>query len=271
MHSVKEFSKGNVRGEIVSGDAVDFLRSLKAGSASIVFLDPPFNLGKEYAAGKKSLDRKPEHIYRSWLFKVLRASVRVLKPGGTLYIYHLPRWAIQVGALLEKTARLEFRHWVAISMKNGFVRGDRLYPAHYALLMYTKGEPAVFKRPKLQPTKCRHCKKLVKDYRGYRAIIEAKGINLSDFWDDLSPVRHASHKNRIANELPELLFSRIMEISGKPGGLYVDPFVGAGSGVIAALKAGLNFAACDLLADNCLLVSKRLEEARSFGDACGHS
>ncbi len=138
MHSVKEFSKGNVRGEIVSGDAVDFLRSLKAGSASIVFLDPPFNLGKEYAAGKKSLDRKPEHIYRSWLFKVLRASVRVLKPGGTLYIYHLPRWAIQVGALLEKTARLEFRHWVAISMKNGFVRGDRLYPAHYALLMYQR-------------------------------------------------------------------------------------------------------------------------------------
>ena len=36
-------------------------------------------------------------------------------------------------------------------MKNGFARGKKLYPAHYALLYFTKGMPASFQRPKILP------------------------------------------------------------------------------------------------------------------------
>ena len=263
---VDEFS-GDICGTIFAGDAVDFLRSLGTCSASIIFLDPPFNLGKEYKAGAKNLDRKPEHVYSKWLQRVLRESTRVLSDGGALYLYHLPWWAMRLGSFLEGEGKLHFRHWIAISMKNGFVRGDRLYPAHYALLMYTKGKPAVFKRPKLQPAKCRHCKEYVKDYGGYTTIIEEKGINLSDFWDDLSPVRHANRKRRKANELPRGLFGRIIEISGSRGGLYVDPFAGSGTGVVMAAKRGLRFAACDLLAENGQIVAERLRAERSPTDA----
>ncbi len=55
-------------------------------------------------------------------------------------------------SLLEQ--HLDFRHWIAISMKNGFVRGDHLYPAHYALLYYTKGKPESFNRPKVPKPIC---------------------------------------------------------------------------------------------------------------------
>ena len=34
-------------------------------------------------------------------------------------------------------------------MKGTFSRGKKLYPAHYALLYYTKGEPRVFNRVRL--------------------------------------------------------------------------------------------------------------------------
>ena len=197
---VAEFYDPEVGGAVFAGDAVDFLRALKSRSATIVFLDPPFNLGKEYKSGAKSLDRRPERVYHQWLLKVLRESTRVLADGGALYLYHLPRWAMRLGSFLEQEQKLSFRHWIAISMKNGFVRGERLYPAHYALLMYTKGKPAIFNRPKLQPAKCRHCQEYVKDYGGYRPIIEEKGINLSDVWEDLSPVRHANRKTeRLTN------------------------------------------------------------------------
>ncbi len=36
------------RGEIVHGDALHFMESLRDSCADIVFLDPPFNLGKRY-------------------------------------------------------------------------------------------------------------------------------------------------------------------------------------------------------------------------------
>ena len=159
--------------------------------------------------------------------------------------------------------RLMFRQWIAVSMKNGFVRGNQLYPAHYGLLMFAKGKLKRFVRPKISPPECRTCGELLKDYGGYKPIIRRKGINLTDIWDDLSPVRHSNRKHRTANELPELLFHRIFRMVGVRGALYVDPFAGSGSGVVAAVKRGMHFAACDLVESNCFLIGRRLEELRS--------
>ena len=213
---VASYKAKRIRGEILQAEAVEFLRTIKSKSATLVFLDPPFNLGKSYSKKNKKLDKKTEPEYQRWMEDVLIESVRILAEGGTLYLYHVPLWAIRFGGFLE--SRLDFKHWIAVSMKNGFMRGKRLYPAHYALLMFTRGQPAHFARPRIEPKRCRHCTEYIKDYGGYKHIIEKQGINLSDFWEDLSPVRHANRKNRAANELPCLLFSRIFAISGgRPG------------------------------------------------------
>jgi len=248
-------------GDVVQADALIYLRSLKPETADIIFFDPPFNLGKVYNKRNKKLDSKPKDTYREWMNSILREGARVLKEGGALYLYHIPSWAMRFGNYLDKY--LDFNHWIAISMKNGFMRGNRLYPAHYALLMFAKGKPQYFTRPKIEPKKCK-CGRYIKDYGGYRAIIEERGINLSDYWDDLSPVRHANRKHREANELPKLLFERVIEISGAPGIVYLDPFAGAGSGVIAAARARLEFKACDIVPANCRLICKRLKRLKNI-------
>jgi len=250
----------NIKGSIFQGDALDFLRSIKKEMADIVFLDPPFNLGKKYSITQKNLDKKPENEYIEWFKLILDESMRILNPGGALYLYHLPKYAIVFAAYLKE--KLLFRHWIAISMKNGFVRGPYLYPAHYALLYFTKGKPLQFRRPKIEPKTCRHCGKLIKDYGGYKKYIDNQGINISDIWEDLSPVRHSNRKNRSANELPMELLERIIEISGIAKSLYVDPFAGSGTGVIVAAKAGMRFIACDLIKENSKLVCQRLEQLK---------
>jgi site-specific DNA-methyltransferase (adenine-specific) len=247
-------------GEIVHGDAIEFLRNLPQDSARIVFLDPPFNLGKRYSKTRK-MDSMPTEEYRKWLEHVVDESVRVIEPGGTLFLYHVPLWAMRFGAYLD--GKLEFRQWIAISMKNGFVRGNRLYPAHYALMMFSKGAPKRFIRPRISPQECRTCGELVKDYGGYKPVIRRKGINLSDVWDDLSPVRHANRKHRTANELPSLLLHRVLTMVGSRGSYFVEPFGGSGSGVIAAVRRGMKFAACDIVNANCVLMKRRLLE---FGE-----
>lgn len=258
---VRTYRGKYLKGAIRQGDALVYLRSLKKESTGIIFLDPPFNLGKIYSTHNRTLDQRSNADYRNWLTEILNESIRILIPGGALYLYHLPLWAMRFGAHIEQ--HLNFRHWIAIAMKNGFARGSKLYPAHYALLYFTKGRPVHFARPKLAPVNCRHCGKLIKDYGGYKTIIDNKGINLSDFWEDLSPVRHHNRKFRKANELPPTLLERVIEISGEPGLLYVDPFAGTGSGVIAAAKAGLTFDACDIIESNCSIICQRLDELRS--------
>lgn len=255
LHS--RYNTPNIKGELFHCGASIFLNEMETNSASIIFLDPPFNLGKDYGNGKKA-DRKPHGEYLSWLINIIRECKRILKPGGALYLYHLPGIATQLTVHLNEI--FQFRHWIAISMKNTFVRGNWLYPAHYALLYYTKGKPLHFNRPKLEPQKCRHCAEYIKDYGGYKHIIEEKGINLSDIWDDISPIRHNNTKTRIANELPFKLLNRIISISGLPGETYIDPFAGGGNGIIAAVKGGMHFKACDNSKKSCNTISAKVHQ-----------
>ena len=164
---------------------------------------------------------------------------------------------MRFGGYLDQS--LELRHWISLSMKNGFARGKKLYPAHYSLLYFSKGFPKNFKRPKIDPQKCRKCGEYIKDYGGYKSIIDEKGINLSDFWEDTSPLRHISRKHRNSNELPKLIFDRVLSISGAPNEFYIDPFAGSGSGVIGAAELKMKFLCCDLLESNCSIIANRLE------------
>ena len=261
IQRIRTWRRPGASGTLYRGDALEFLASLPKASADLVFLDPPFNLGKKYSIQHPDLDSRSKEDYGVWLSDVALEAVRVLAPGGALYLYHLPRWALAIGGDLQR--QLSLRHWIAIAMKNGFARGKRLYPAHYALLYFTKGQPAQFVRPKLTPKRCRRCGILTKDYGGYTAIIEEKGVNLSDVWDDLSPVRHRANKHRAANELPQEITDRIMRISGVEKGIFVDPFAGAGSSLLSAVKYGMRFRACDLLESNCNVIAERIATGKS--------
>ena len=233
----------------------------------VIFLDPPFNLGKRYGSRAPREDRMSPGSYRCYLSDALDESVRVLKPGGALYLYHIPEWAVRLAPLLSDFDQLSFRHWIAIAMKNGFARGDKLYPAHYALLYFTKGTPAAFRRPKIEPPRCRHCQRLVKDYGGYRKYI-LDGINLSDVWNDVSPVRHRARKYRDANEIPMTIVERVVAISGVEGGLFVDPFMGTGASLVAATAAGMRVIGSDVEASQVEIVAGRLPQPHL--EECDH-
>ena len=248
---------GSRLGTVLRADAVRLLKKVGNSFADIVFLDPPFNLGKHYS-DETNLDHRPTDEYQEWLLGVVDLAIDTLKPGAALFVYQLPVWAMRIGAYVEK--RLQFRHWISVSMKNSFARGNRLYPSHYALLYFTKGKPQFFFRPKLEPLRCRACGSLVRDYGGYKKIIEETGVNLSDVWDDLSPVRHRNRKYRVANELPMEIFDRIISISGQPGMNYVDPFAGSGSGAVSAFKHNLNFTVGDILPENTHIIVNRIRE-----------
>ena len=247
----------HAKGDIVCADALQCLNAVRDGCADIVFLDPPFNLGKQYGKNGSHHDRKKEEQYISYMSEIIGRSTAILKDGGALFLYHIPKWGIRLSPVLEQ--RLVFRHWVAISMKNGFVRGNHLYPAHYALLYYTKGAPGVFTRPKIPKPLCAKCKRELRDYGGYRKYVE-NGINLSDIWDDISPVRHKKYKTRVANELPLAIPERVVAISGVRNGVLVDPFAGSGSSLIAARQAGMRFIACDCEYEYCNLMLGRLAD-----------
>src|ERR1035441_7341506 len=87
-------------GALFSHDCLKILPKIKDQVVDTVFADPPFNLGKQYRASTN--DRLPEVQYLTWCRDWVRECVRVLKPGGSLFVYNLPKWNIPIGAHLNE-------------------------------------------------------------------------------------------------------------------------------------------------------------------------
>jgi len=251
---MKPYLKTN-RGILFQGDCLELLSEMNECSIDTVFADPPFNIGKDYKNGYD--DKTSENEYLAWCEKWISECSRVLKPGGSFFLYATPELNIKFGNFLNE--HLDFRHWIAMTMKGTFKRGNRLYPAHYSMLYYTKGEPKTFNDLRTPIPTCRHCKGEIPDYGGHRNKMNPAGINLMDFWTDTSPNRHKKYKVRDGvNELKAIIPQRAIQISTNENDLVFDPFGGGGSTYQMAQKLNRNWIGVELY--DCHHISKRLEE-----------
>lgn len=241
-------------GAVYNADCMDLLSLLRDESVDTVFADPPFNLGKDYGRGKDK-DELAGGAYLDWCRLWMDQCIRVLRPGGSFFVYNLPQWAFHLAAHLEERGML-FRHWIAVSMKGTFPRGRKLYPAHYALLYFAKGCPSTFNRVRLPVPKCRHCGGDVKDYGGHRKFLNPLGLNLTDFWEDTAPARHGKFKARWhVNELKPMIPGRCIELSTNEGEIVLDPFGGGGSTFEAAQTRGRYWIGSEIV--DCELIRER--------------
>ena len=215
-------------GELYQADCLEILPELPTDRFDTVFADPPFNLNKFY--GYRSADNYPEEDYAAWCQEWIAECIRVLKPGGAFFLYHLPRWNIQFGAFLNQLG-MTFRHWIAVEQNGCLPIAGRLYPSHYSLIYYTKGKPSVFRRIRTPVQTCRHCDGEIKDYGGHRKMMNPNGVTLKDIWTDIPPVRHSKFKShrRGANALSTRILDRVVEMTTLRGQLVLDPFGGSGT------------------------------------------
>ncbi len=76
-------------GQLFEGDCLAIMPSLAMESVDLIFADPPFNLGKAYSS--KINDALEEQNYLDWSYRWLNQAVRLLKPGGSFFLYNLPK------------------------------------------------------------------------------------------------------------------------------------------------------------------------------------
>lgn len=244
-------------GKLFQADCLEFLKTLESSTVHTFFADPPFNLRKNY--GNQTSDDVSRGEYLSWSKKWLDEAVRILAPGGSLFVYNLPQWLIEYGAHLNSKSGLTFKHWIAIDKAHSLPIPNRLSPSHYGMLFYVKGQkPRVFDRDtvRLPIATCRHCGRDIKDYGGHRKYLNPKGLNLSDVWDDIPPVRHKKYKYRSANELAPLILERVINLSTCPNDVVCDPFAGGGTTAYVAERLGRKWLSADI--NDCSAAKQRL-------------
>jgi len=233
---------------VYQGDCIPFLHRVKElhprGAFDLAFADPPYNLEKKYSGYD---DGQLDERYLGWCNAWLSGMADTLKPGGSLFVLNLPKWALHHATFLS--ARLEFRHWIvwdALSDPRG-----KIMPAHYALLWFTKpGERSVFNYSSvgsralkdfvLPPDAPKYCLR-AKCVRDRKALGNDEKVELTDVWWDVHRIKHKRDRDAHPCQLPEKLMERIIKLATRPGDVVFDPFCGAGTTGIAAAKLGRKF------------------------------
>jgi DNA modification methylase len=239
--------------QVYSGDCCSFLRRVcevhPQGIFDMAFADPPYNLSKGYNDYEDSLADKS---YLDWCNRWLAGMAKSLRPGGSLFVLNLPKWALHHAAFLNGV--LEFRHWIAWDALSD-PRG-KLMPAHYALLYYTKpgGTPtfnynalngartADAVNPPVSPQYCLRASCI----KRRNQISADERVELSDIWFDIHRIKHKRDRDAHPCQLPEKLMERLITLATKEGDIVFDPFCGAGTTAIAAHKLKRRFAVIDL-------------------------
>ena len=244
-------------GGLFDRDCMEVMANIKDGVVDTFFADPPFNIGKEYRSGTD--DNRRDEEYVKWCQDWIREGVRILKPGGAFFLYHLPKWNLKFGSFLTDLD-MELRHWIAIELNLLLPIPKRLYPCHYSLLYFTKGPAKKFHRIRTPIETCRHCGKELKDYGGYRNKMNPNGVTLKDIWHDIPPVRHSKFKHegrKGVNALSTKVSDRAVLMSTDPGDVVLDPFGGSGSTYVSAERFHRHWIGTDI--DYADLIVERLE------------
>ncbi len=275
--SVRARATGNV---LARADALDVGRWVRAGSAQLVYLDPPFNVGASFGArlGKGRARATGPVAYRdrwatveayvAWLQPRVAAARDALGGDGTLWL-HLDHRAVHEAKVAcdRIFGRGSCVGEIIWATGNG-ARGARRGPAvtHQTLLVYVRGRGFVWngRDPALREafattSLSMHFSRKDDDGRRYRERTIAgktyryfadEGRALGSVWTDC-PAMNANTPLRkettgYPTQKPLKLLDRIVRASSLPGGLVVDPFCGSGTTLVAAAKLGRRFAGSDV-------------------------
>ena len=225
---------------VLEGDCLDEMALLPAGSADLVFADPPYTLqlsgelhrpdnsrvdGVEAAWDKFAGFAEYDRFTRDWL----AACRRLLKPSGALWVIGTYHNIFRIGAVLQ-----DLGFWIlndvvwrkANPMPN--FRGRRFTNAHETLLWCATGREARY----------------TFNYEAMKALNDELQMR-SDWLIPIcgGPERLKDEAGRKAHptQKPEALLHRVLLGSSRPGDLVVDPFCGTGTTGAVAKRLGRRF------------------------------
>jgi site-specific DNA-methyltransferase (adenine-specific) len=280
---------GTLEGElnrIVHGDNLEVLRQMKARSAALIYIDPPFNTGHRQTRQRMKTvqdddgDRigfggrryRTELVERSaraaeevagyadqfddflgFLRPRLEEAHRVLTPTGSLFFHIDYREVHYCKVMLDEIfGRPCFQNEIIWAYDYG-ARAKKRWPAkHDNILWYTRD-------PELYTFNLEATDRIPYMAPGLvGAEKAARGKTPTDVWWHTIVSPTGKEKTGYATQKPLGILERIVRVHSNPGDLVLDFFAGSGTTGEAAARNGRSFCLVDESAEAIAVMEQRL-------------
>lgn len=249
---------------VVFGDCQKWLRVLPLCHVDLLFLDPPYNLNKDFNGRRFS--RVSVDDYTVWLSGILALVRPLLKSTASVYIcgdwlssqsiftaaseHFIIRNRITWEREKGRGAKANWKNasedvWFCTMSDNYTFNVDAVKVRRRVLAPYTNldGKPKDWNRTDSGDFRDTHPSNLWTDIT-------------VPFWSMPENTDHPTQKS-------EKLLAKLVLASTNPGGFVLDPFAGSGTTPVVAKKLQRRFLGIELDEDYCLLATKRLAHADS--------
>jgi adenine-specific DNA-methyltransferase len=241
-------------------DCLNLLRQCPDESIQLIVTSPPYNIGKEYEK-KLRLD-----AYLEQQAKVIRECVRVLSRKGSIC------W--QVGNYVDSGSiipldtvlypiftdlGLKMRNRIIWHFEHGLHCTNRFSGRYETIVWFTKSDEYVFNLDPVRVPQKYPGKKHFKGPNAWQYSSNPLGKNPGDLW--IIPNVKSNHIEKTGHpcQFPVELIERIVLSMTNANDWVLDPFLGTGTTIIAAVRHGRRGAGAEIVPKYVKLSHERIK------------
>ncbi len=239
------------RNRIFNVDVMNVLKDIPDNSIDLVYADPDYNVGINYAGQKCTL---PWDSYIAWYSDIITEAMRVIKTTGNLFTINYPKQNAHLRVKCLENLAHGLHEYVWVYNTNVGHSKHRFTTAHRSILHATKSKDnAFYKEQVAQPYKN------PEDPRIQQRIANgAKGrMPYSWFYFDL--VKNVSKDKTFHScQIPLKLVEMLIAATTKPNDSVFILFGGSGSEIVLAKNMNRVFLSCEINENYYAMIKDRL-------------
>ena len=242
-------------------DNIDFLPRLPDDKFKLIVTSPPYNLGKDYES------RDTLEAYLEGQKRVIRECVRVLHPQGSL-CWQVGNYVndgeiVPLDTVLYPIFRshgLKLRNRIVWHFGHGLHCTKRLSGRYETIVWWTKTDDYTWHLDPIRIAPKYPSKRHFKGPKAGELSCNPLGKNPSDVWEFPNVKNNHPEKTDHPCQFPIEMVERLVLSMTDEYDSVLDPYVGTGSAVIAAMKHGRIGYGCDIVQEYINIAHERVRQ-----------
>lgn len=246
---------------VYPGDCLDLLETIPDESLTLVVTSPPYNIGKEYEKRLKL------EAYLEQQAAVIRECVRCLSCHGSI-CWQIGNY-VNKGAIIPldtvlypifRSLGLKMRNRIIWHFEHGLHCSRRFSGRYETIIWFTKSDEYVFNLDPIRVPQKYPGKKYFKGPNAGKYSCNPLGKNPGDLW--VVPNVKSNHVEKTDHpcQFPVELIERLVLSMTNEGDWVLDPFLGTGTSIIAAIRYNRRGAGAEIVPRYMELAKDRIQQ-----------